>query len=167
MAGRPYKLDRINRRILEALQLNAILTNQELAEKVHLSASACHSRVRALEAAGVIRRYITDIDVDRIAPNLNAFIEISLESHRPTDFQAFDDLIARHPEIVWSYKVSGTSDYRMLAIVPNMGRLRELTDSLLDSGVGISNLTTIPVIEKVKAFAGVPIRAVIIDADPE
>lgn len=151
------KLDRTNIRLLAALQLNANLTNQELSELVHLSPSACHGRVRALERAGVIRRYITDIEVDRLGRTISAFVEVSLESHKLADFRAFETIVENTPEIIWSYKTSGNADYLMLVIVPDMGRLHALTDGLLDSGVGVTNLTTVPILEKVKPFAGLPL----------
>lgn len=155
------KLDRTNIRLLAALQLDASLTNHELSELVHLSPSACHGRVRAMERAGVIRRYITDIEADLLGRTISAFVEVSLESHKPADFRAFEMIVEATPEIIWSYKTSGDADYLMLIIVPDMARLRELTDGLLDSGVGVTNLTTVPILQKVKPFSGLPLQQIV------
>lgn len=151
------RLDAINARILEVLQLDAAMTNQELADKIHLSASACHARVKSLEAAGVIRRYITDVDVDRVTSSISAFIEIALDSHRPEDFREFDRYVAGQAQLIWSYKISGAADYLLLAMVPDMPSLRVLTDELLEAGIPVAKLTTIPVIEQTKRFAGLPL----------
>ncbi|HEY0917640.1 Lrp/AsnC family transcriptional regulator [Devosia sp.] len=159
MNARIARLDAVNRRILETLQLNAAMTNQQLAEAVNLSASACHSRVQALERAGIIRRYIADLDVNKLPSSLSAFIEVSLDSHHAADFAAFDAIVAGIPAIVWSYKISGPADYMLLAIVRDMGALRRLTDDLIECSGAIAKLTTIPVLERLKSFAGIPVEA--------
>ena len=156
---RVSRLDAINRRILGALQRDAMLTTQQLAELVHLSPSACHVRVQALRRAGIIRRSIADLDVEKLPSSLSAFIEVALDGHHPNDFRAFDRAVDAIPEIVWSYKISGTADYMLMAIVKDMIALRTLTDGLLELPGPIARLNTIPVIERTKVFAGVPIEA--------
>lgn len=155
---RVSRLDVINRRILSALQHDARLTNHQLAELVNLSASACHVRVQALRRAGVIRRSIADLDVEKLPSSLSAFIEVALGTHHSSDFKAFDATVAEIPEIVWSYKISGAADYMLLAIVKDMPALRTLTDNLLDIAGPIARLNTIPVIERTKVFGGIPIE---------
>ncbi len=161
MTVRPLKPDATNRRILAALQLNATMTNQELADAVNLSASACHSRVKALEEAGVIGRYITEINVDRLAPTIRAFIEVTLESHRPDDFRRFDAYVKQQPEFIWSYMISGAADYLLLAMVSNMPSLRSLTERLLEADLAVAKLNTTPVIEQTKSFAGLPLQVML------
>ena len=152
------KLDRINLSILETLQLEARISNQDLAERVGLSPSACLARVRLLESAGYIRRYIADMDVNSFSSTLSAFVEITLESHFPKDFEDFDAAIAALPEVVASYKVSGRFDYLLLIICSDMQQLRELSDKMLEAGIGIAKFTTVPIIEQPKKFSGYPIR---------
>ncbi len=152
------KLDQINLSILETLQLEARISNQDLAERVGLSPSACLARVRQLEAAGYVRRYIADMDVNTFSSTLTAFVEITLDSHFPKDFEAFDAAIAALPEVVASYKVSGRFDYLLQIICSDMQRLRELSDRMLEAGIGIAKFTTIPIIEQPKQFSGFPLR---------
>ncbi len=157
MNKRVARLDEINRRILCALQRDANLTNHQLAEYVNLSPSACHVRVQALRKAGIIRRTIADLDIEKLPSSLSAFMEVKLNSHHPSDFTSFDEFIAEIPEIVWSYKISGVADYMLLAVVKDMAELRRLSDDLLERAGLIERLNTTPVIERTKAFAGFPI----------
>ena len=64
-----HQIDQTDLRILEALQADGSLTNVELARRVHLSPSPCLSRVKALEDAGVIRRYVALVDPPALARN--------------------------------------------------------------------------------------------------
>lgn len=76
----PHALDAIDRRILDLLQTDASLTNVELARRVHLSPSPCLARVKALEAAGIIRGYVALADPAQLGLNLNVFIQSAWRS---------------------------------------------------------------------------------------
>jgi Lrp/AsnC family transcriptional regulator of ectoine degradation len=157
------KLDKINRRILEVLQLNARISNIDLAEAVHLSPSACLERVKRLEKLGYIKRYLAELDVPRVGPHLLAFAEVTLENHRPQDFARFTDAINREPAVITSHKVSGRYDYLLQISVRDMAAMSALTDRLLAAAIGISKFTTVPVIEAAKDFSGHPL-ATLVDA---
>lgn len=154
---KPVKLDKINCRILEELQLNARISNLDLADRVHLSPSACLERVKKLEKEGYIKRYLTDIDTPRVGPHLMAYAEITLENHRPADFARLSDALAEERAVVSAHKVSGRYDFLLLLSVRDMAALSDLTDRLLSADIGISKFTTIPVIETAKPFAGHPL----------
>ena len=74
----PLMLDRTDRKILDALQRNAHLTNQEIAEQVNLSPSPCLRRIRKLEELGVIRQYVALLDPARIGLGLLAYVNVRL-----------------------------------------------------------------------------------------
>jgi len=86
------KLDATDRRILAELQRDASLSNVELARRIHLSPSPCLARVKALEAAGIISRYVALVDAPALGLGLNVFISISLKSQ---DKQALADFERR------------------------------------------------------------------------
>lgn len=156
MAG--AKLDPINLRILEELQGHARITNQELAEKVALSPSACLARVRKLEADGVIQRYSADLVLERLERILEAFIEVTLENHSSSEMARFLKAVEEHPHIVSCHRVSGHFDYLLHVVAQDMPQLREIADSLLSGGLGVSKIATIPILDRIKAFAGYPLR---------
>ncbi len=155
------KLDPINLRILEELQCHARITNQELAEKVALSPSACLVRVRRLEADGIIHRYLADLDLEKLDRILEAFIEVTLENHNSSEMARFLTAVEEHPHMVSCHRVSGQFDYLLQVVAQDMPQLRQIADTLLAGGLGVSKIATIPILDRVKAFSGYPLRRLI------
>lgn len=151
-------LDPINARILGELQCNARLTNLELAEKVGLSPSACLIRVRKLEAHSIITRYLAEIDLDRLGDAIEAFVEVSLSHHEAADLLKFEALVNANPLVLSCHRVTGHFDYFLHVIATNMQQLCKLTDGLISNEPLVSKLTTSPVLSRVKAFSGYPLR---------
>lgn len=159
------KLDRTHVRILEELQRNARITNQELAEQVALSPSACLARVRKLEAMGILPRYAADITLEKIAPVLEAFIEVTLENHSRHETARFLKDVEELPHVITCHRVSGHYDFLLHVITHDMPELRELADHLLSGGLGVSKIATIPILDEVKPFTGYPLRSLLKDVE--
>jgi len=151
------KINKIDLKILSILQTNARITNQQLAEQVHLSASACLSRVKRLESEGVLKRYITEIDLDRLAPHVEAFTEVTLENHSPDDFKSFDSSIAGVPEVTDSYKISGAYDYLLKFVCTDVKSYNKVSERLITMGIGIAKMNTLIILERTKEFSGFPL----------
>ena len=94
------KLDQTDLKILEELQRDGSLSNIELARRVHLSPSPCLSRVRALESAGVIDRYVAIANPAALGLGLNVFISISLKSQSKESLAHFEQRISEHDEVM-------------------------------------------------------------------
>ena len=115
------KLDRTDRRNLQAMQDNARITNLELAEAVGLSPTPCSRRVRRLEDSGVISRHVTLLNQSMLGLKLTAYISISMDRHTPDRFEAFEAQVAAYPEVMACSVVTGQSaDYLLRAVVPDM-----------------------------------------------
>ena len=115
------KLDRIDRHILEILQANAHTSNLELADKVGLSPTPCARRVKQLEDAGLIKRYVTLLDRDKLGLKLTAYIGITMDRHTPERFEQFEAEVNTYPEVIECSVVTGQSaDYLIKAVVPDM-----------------------------------------------
>ncbi len=155
------KINKIDLKILSILQTNARITNQQLAEQVHLSASACLSRVKRLESDGVLKRYVTEIDLDRLAPHVEAFTEVTLENHSPDDFKAFNAAIASVAEVTDSYKISGAYDYLLKFVCTDVKTYNTVSESLITSGIGIAKMNTLIILERTKEFSGFPLDLLI------
>ena len=151
------KINKIDLKILSVLQTNARITNQQLAEKVHLSASACLNRVKRLESEGVLKRYVTEIDLNRLAPNIEAFTEVTLENHSPNDFKRFDNAIANIAEITDCFKISGTYDDLLKFECSDVRGYNIVSEALITSDVGIAKMNTLIILERTKEFSGVPL----------
>lgn len=104
-------LDQIDRRILRALLENARLTNQELAEKIGLSASPCWQRVRRLEADGYIQGYTALLDQTLLGAADTVIIEVTLDRHDDDILESFGRAMAKMPEVLEVYLTTGEYDY--------------------------------------------------------
>ncbi len=154
------RIDRLDLKILEALQLDGRQPIQALAERVAMSASGCHSRLRRLEAAGVIQRYLTELRLQAIGPSLVTFAEVTMANHRPTDFDAFEKAVATVPEVVEAYQVAGQCDYLIKVVTRDMEAYRVVTEALLAKDIGILQIKSTVVMKLAKRFAGVPLAGI-------
>lgn len=105
------KLDTTDRKILAALQREGRLSNADLADRVNLSASACHRRVRRLEEDGVIRDYAAMLDPRAVGRGATVFVEVTLTSQSEDILDAFEKAIARVPDVLECHLMAGTADY--------------------------------------------------------
>jgi Lrp/AsnC family leucine-responsive transcriptional regulator len=110
-------MDKIDKQILSILHRNARVTNPELAEKVGLSTSPCWSRVRRMEKQGVIQKYVTIIDQDKIGLPDTAIIELMFERHDTSVFSDFEKTIDTMPEVIEAYMLTGEYDCFMKVAV--------------------------------------------------
>ena len=136
------QLDAIDLRILAQLQQDGSLTNVELARRVHLSPSPCLARVKALESAGVIERYVALANAKALGLGLNVFISISLKSQSKESLADFERRIAEHDEVMECYLMTGDSDYLIRVAVPDIAALERFI---------LEQLTPIPGIEKIRS----------------
>lgn len=104
-------LDALDRAILHVLQREGRLPNSELAERIHLSPSACHRRVARLEAAGVIRGYAALVDPRAAGRKSTVFVEITLQGQTTEAFDAFERAVAQVPEVLECHLMAGAADY--------------------------------------------------------
>ncbi|MGR3495723.1 Lrp/AsnC family transcriptional regulator [Citreimonas sp.] len=104
-------LDETDRRILRVLQRRGRMSNADLSEAVHLSASACHRRVQRLEADGYIRDYVALLDTRRIGLPTTVFVEITLSRQADEVLEAFETAVARIPDVLECHLMAGTADY--------------------------------------------------------
>lgn len=135
-------LDTIDLRILDHLQKDSALTNVELAKRVHLSPSPCLARVRALESAGVIQRYVALVSAAALGLGLNVFVSISLKDQSKASLVEFERRIAEHDEVMECYLMTGDSDYLIRIAVADMAALERFI---------LEQLTPIPGIEKIRS----------------
>jgi Lrp/AsnC family leucine-responsive transcriptional regulator len=132
-------LDRYDRRILELLQRDGRLANQELADQIGLSPSPCLRRVRALEAAGIIRGYHALLDAHKLGLTLMALVYISMDRHTPERFAHFDAKIRALPEVLECLLITGqAADYQLKVLVRDMQAYQQL---LLDQITRIEGVT--------------------------
>lgn len=159
------KLDAIDLRILEAIQENGRITKLALADKAGLSPTPCWLRLRKLEKAGIVAGYHARVAVRKIAPVASVMMEVTLASHRQTDFDRFERAVAATPEIVACWSVGGGVDYILKIMAADIDAYQRLVDSLLDRDLGIDRYFTYIVTKTVKEDTVLPLAALLPASD--
>ena len=152
------KLDAINKKILTITHTRADISNQELAEQVCLSPSACFQRVKALRNAGYFKSFTSDLDLDRIAENVIAYVEFKLENNTPQSRKLFEAEIEKIQEFMDCLRMTGDFDYISFTCCSNAQALTALVDEF--SGreeLGIRNVKVRIILERTKWYLGYPL----------
>ncbi len=136
------QLDAIDLRILAELQADSSLTNVELSRRVHLSPSPCLARVKALESAGVIQRYVALANPKALGLGLNVFISISLKEQSREALAEFERRLGEHDEVMECYLMTGDSDYLIRVALADIAALERFV---------LNQLTPIPGVEKIRS----------------
>jgi DNA-binding Lrp family transcriptional regulator len=151
------RLDRIDLKILAALQEDGRMTNQALSERVGLTARPCLERVRRLEKAGLIRRYAALLDLAAF-DLVSVIAEIGLEHLHKQAQAKFEKRMAAEPCVVECWEVSGQYDYIARIVCPSLGAYQEMTNSWIDDpAMGVARVVSNVVLREVRSFTGVPV----------
>ena len=133
-------LDPIDRMILDELQADGRLSNTELADRVGLSASACHRRVRRLESEGVIAGYVMVLDAAVIGRGLDVFVEISLVSQSVETLARFEEEVVHCPEVMSCHLMAGDADYIVHLAVSDTKDFERIHHEYLSRLPGVARL---------------------------
>jgi DNA-binding Lrp family transcriptional regulator len=153
------KLDRIDQAILAELQRDGRLSNRELAEKVHLSESACLRRVRGLEEAGVIDRYAALVSQPKVGLPGNVFVSITLNRQEQADLAAFEEAVKRVPEVMECYLMTGAQDYLLRVVVSDPADFERLHSQHLTRLPGVARVQSSFALRTVRKSAELPVRS--------
>ncbi len=104
-------LDEIDRKLLNVLQTNSRITIRELSEKLHLSTTPIHERIKKLEKNGYIKHYITLVDPKLFGKKLIAYISVSLNKHTKEAIEEFEKEMDKMDEVMECYYISGNIDF--------------------------------------------------------
>lgn len=155
---RDIKLDNINKKILSITHLNSDISNQELAEQVGLSNSACFQRMKALKEAGYFVSFHTDLDLDRMVEHVLAYVEFTLENNSPQKRKAFEAIIEEIPEFMDCLRVTGDVDYISFTCCSNAQALNALVDEVSgNEALGVRIVKTRIILDRAKWYLGYPL----------
>ncbi len=132
--------DAMDLKILSSLQANARLSNVELSEQVHLSASQCYRRLKRMEDAGIVRGYTTLLEPEALGFGVMAHVNVSLEKHGDNPVQAFSAAIHEYPEVLECHAVSGDADYVLRVVAPD---LKAFSDFLMHRLLALPIIATV------------------------
>ncbi|MBP7063819.1 Lrp/AsnC family transcriptional regulator [Ferrovibrio sp.] len=157
MANAQYQLDQIDRRILRQLQDNARLSSTELAAEVGISASPCWRRVRALEEAGVIARYVTLLNPEALGLSISIFTNVTLDKQIEPALEAFQKAVRKRPEVMECYLMTGDFDYLLRVVVADLGAYERFLLDHLTRIPGVASIKSSFALKQVKYTTALPI----------
>ncbi|HET8753745.1 MAG TPA: Lrp/AsnC family transcriptional regulator [Salinimicrobium sp.] len=118
-------LDKTDKKLLHLLQSDSKRTNKELSGKLDLSVTAVYERIRKLERAGVISKYVGIINPEKVEKSFTAFCQIKLVQHKKSNVVQFEKQVAQLPEVLECFHVSGEYDYILKITLKDMQAYRE------------------------------------------
>jgi Lrp/AsnC family leucine-responsive transcriptional regulator len=151
------KLDSIDRAILAELQREGRLSNLELAQRVHLSPSACLRRVKALEDNGVISQYVALVNPRAVGRHGVSFTIINLESMNTPQLEAFEQAVRDQPEVLDCFYVAGSNDYLIRFTYRDSEDLERFHSDVLMRLPGVARSNSLLVLRTVKKTTALPI----------
>lgn len=151
------RIDQFDRKILALLQADARLTNNDLSERVNLSASQCSRRRQRLEEEGYIRNYRAVLDRDRLGFSLVNVITVTLATHNRDNARRFAELIMRLPEVQEAHALTGEMDYILKVVTPDLKSLSEFVNNELLPHESVQHVKTAIVLETLKENGALPI----------
>ncbi|MGV8938950.1 MAG: Lrp/AsnC ligand binding domain-containing protein [Allorhizobium sp.] len=151
------ELDRLDRKILRALQLEGRLSNIELADKVSLSPTATAERVRRLTRDGFIIGYMAVLSPQKLGRNLLVFVEVKLDRTTPDIFDVFAAAVKRSEDVMECHMVAGGFDYLVKARVAGMEAYRQFLADVILSLPGVRETHTYAVMEEIKTASLLPV----------
>ena len=152
------ELDRYDRQILEILQCDGRISNQDLADRIGLSASPCLRRVRALEEARVITGYRALLNAKTLGYTLMALIYISMDKHTPERFEHFEKEISEISEVLECLLITGQdADYQLKVVVRDMDAYQELLLNRITRIQGVTGVHSSFVLRRVVDKTALPV----------
>ncbi len=151
------KIDATDRRILTALQRESARPIAELAAALGLSPSACHRRIKSLEAAGIISGYAARLGRRKLGLSIMANVLITLRSQEASVLEGFEAAVRAAPDILECHLTSGQADYVLRVVARDMDDYDRIHRNCLAALPDVSSMQTTFALRQIKAFSGYPI----------
>ena len=157
---RSASLDPFDIKILVHLQREGRCSNVDLSAAIGLSESPCLLRTKRLQEIGIIRSYRAEVALEKLGDHLIVFSEVTISSHRPSDFRKFESGAGKYPEIVECYNVSGGYDYLLKIVAPGISYFQALMEQLLEDDIGIEKFASRIVLRQPLEQRGYPLSII-------
>lgn len=151
------ELDALDRRILKALQRDGRMQNVELAKEVSLSPSACLRRVRLLEEAGVIERYVAVLNANKVGKGLTVFARVWLKGQDVETVDHFTEAVRKLPEVVECHLMAGDCDFLLRIVAADLDDYRQFQIKHLTRIKGVQSVKTEIPMQKIKLTSEIPV----------
>jgi Lrp/AsnC family transcriptional regulator len=155
-------MDHIDKKILTLLQEDATLSITEIAERVGLSTTPCWRRIQKLEESGVIDKRVTLLDPEKLNVGVTVFVSIRTNQHNIEWLEAFAAAVAKIPEVVEFYRMSGDIDYLLRVVVPDIAGYDAVYKKLIKAA-DLSDVSSSFAMERIKYTTALPLSYVSTD----
>ena len=135
-------MDTMDRKILSELQVDGRLTLSELADRVGLSVSPCHRRVKGLEKSKAIVGYRTEISPEKVGLNFSALVFITIKEGDKVSLSKLEQAVDAIPQITNAQRLFGTPDYLLHVVTKDLAAFQQLYDDKLSALPGVQRLTS-------------------------
>lgn len=152
-------LDQFDQAILRLLQEDADLPLNAIAERVHLSRNACWRRIKRLEDEGVIRGRVALVSPQKVNLGLKVLMAVRTDKHTADWLDKFHQAVSGIPEITEVLRISGNTDYLLIAVVPDMRAFDKLYRNLT-ARIELSDVSSSFVMEEIKSTTALPLSYV-------
>lgn len=153
----PIQLDRLDRRILAVLQQDGRIQNVELARRVGLSPSPCLRRVRLLEEAGIIERYVALLDAAKVGAGFTVFARVWLAAQDEDTVSGFVEQVRSFPEVLECYLMAGDCDFLLRVAVADLDAYRRFQVEHLNRIKGVQSVKTDIPMQEIKHSWELPV----------
>lgn len=150
-------LDETDKRILRLLQEDAHLTLKDIAGKINLSLTPVHDRVKRLEKEGIIEKYVSILNKKKLGKNLTVYCQVTLVKQTHDVSEGFNESIRNMPEVLECDFVSGTFDYMLKVVLPDMESYHHFHQKKLSVLPEVSLINSFFIISEVKSTTVLPI----------
>lgn len=151
------QIDQGDLRVLRALQVDARLTVQELADMVAMSTSAAWRRVKRLEQAGVIKSYNATLDRRALGLGVLAFIRVTIDSHSREEARRFEEQVLELDAVVSCWSIAGEADFLLQVVASDLDHYAEFAMNVVRRLPGIKEMHTMFALKEVKPLSGLPL----------
>ena len=151
-------LDKIDHKILGLLQVDARLTIQEIGQRINLSKTPVHERIKRLERAGVIERYVTILDKKKLGNLLMVYCQVTLDRQTRDAFADYEAAVRELPDVLECNRVSGTFDYLIKIVSRDMETYNHFYQEQLSVIPGTLHISSFFVMAEVKNSTVVPLE---------
>jgi Lrp/AsnC family leucine-responsive transcriptional regulator len=149
-------IDQLDGRLLLQLQQDSRQSNQQLADRLGMSTSACWRRVASLEAAGVIARYTALVDREQAGFSMSAILHVALDRHDEKFVSEFVVRVRKRPEVLECFATTGDADYHLRVVVSDMAAYNRFLDDFMFKIPGIRYVRTNVILKEIKYDVSLP-----------
>ena len=151
------KIDKTDESILKILQNDSRTTNQQLSEKIGMSASPCWRRVKRLEDEKVIRGYGVLLDRRKLGLGVMVFIRVSIDRHSEAEALKFEEEVMQLDDVVACYSIGGDADFLLQVVSYDLDTYAEFSMSIIRRLPGIKEMQSMFTLKEIKSFQGFPV----------